>query len=53
MTSLKIQVEKERQRIIKKLKEKGISQNEKGEKVDDLPLLTLAILSGEIKVKGI
>lgn len=43
-----IRVERERQRIIEMLKEKGIMRNKDNENIDDLTLLSLTLMENEL-----
>ncbi|AST05330.1 hypothetical protein BT10792_33425 (plasmid) [Bacillus thuringiensis] len=45
---IRLKVERERQRIIKLLKEKGISQNSEGKRVTNLTLLSLSLIENKL-----
>ena len=45
---IRLEVERERQRIIKLLKEKGISQNSEGKRVTNLTLLSLSLIENKL-----
>ncbi|EJQ01744.1 hypothetical protein [Bacillus cereus] len=45
---IRVKVERERQRIIEFLKEKGITQNSEGQRVNDLTLLSLSLIENKI-----
>ncbi|WP_176543395.1 hypothetical protein [Bacillus cereus] len=45
---IRLRVERERQRIIEFLKEKGITQNSDGERINDLTLLSLTLMENKL-----
>ncbi|MDA2541161.1 hypothetical protein PDR35_15515 [Bacillus cereus] len=45
---IRLKVERERQRIITFLKEKGITQNSEGQRVNDLTLLSLSLMENKL-----
>ncbi|AKR38745.1 hypothetical protein P4K49_29340 [Bacillus cereus] len=49
---IRLKVERERQRIITFLKEKGITQNSEGQRVDDLTLLSLSLTENKLPTNG-
>lgn len=44
----RMRIERERQRIIKFLNEKGITQNSDGKRVNDLPLWPLTLMENKV-----
>lgn len=44
----RLKIERERQRIIEFLNEKGITQNSDGKRVNDLPLLLLTLMENKL-----
>ncbi|HDR6828676.1 TPA: hypothetical protein QCV86_005643 [Bacillus thuringiensis] len=49
---IRLKVERERQRIITFLKEKGITQNSEGQRVDDLTLLSLSLMENKLLINS-
>lgn len=49
MQSVRLRIEEERHRIINILKERGITQNSDGKKLDDLPLLPLTLMENDLR----
>lgn len=45
---IRLSVERERQRIIDFLKEKGVTQNSVGDRVEDLTLLSLSLMENNL-----